>query len=86
MRVFQFTENKLNYLILANVGSKKKFFSIVYDVKIAVCLKSLSFQQIFSRNDKKALYCFIFVFSLKGGTYLEAASLAFISEFVDKNA
>ena len=68
------------------MSAVRKFFFLVYDVKIAPCLKSLSFQQIFSPRKKRYIVSFLFLFSLKGGTYLEAASLAFISDFVDKNA
>ena len=85
MRAFRLNENKPIYLVLANVDERKTFF--LYEVTIAACLKSLSFQQIFSPKEKKAIYCFTFVsfFYLKRGN-LEAASLACITDFVDKIA
>ena len=60
VRVFRLTANKPIYLVLANDLSKKNFF--LYYVTIAACLKSLSFQQIFSTKDKKAFYCFIYLY------------------------
>ena len=51
MRVIRLTENKLIYLVLATVGSKKNFF--LYEVTLAAWLKSFSFQQIFPPRQKK---------------------------------
>ena len=64
-------------------GVRKTFFSL--KVTIAACLKCLSFQQVFSPKEKKSalLYHFCFFLYLKGGN-LEGASLACISNFVDK--
>ena len=64
MRAFRLTgtEKKLIYLVLANVTNVHNchiYHSL--NVIMAACLKSLSFQQIFSLNEKKALYCFIFL-------------------------
>ena len=59
MRAFQLTEDKLIYFALENIDGKKKFF--FYEITIAACLKSFSFQQIFLPKEKKTLYCFIFV-------------------------
>ena len=46
-------------MIVKNFFLYKTFF--LFKVKIAACLKSLSFQQIFSPKEKKALHCFTFV-------------------------
>ena len=81
MRVLRLNEKKTIYLVSANVDRFKKVF-FLYEVAIAARLKSLSFQQKFLPNEKKALYCFTLVFFyLKGGN-LESASLACISDFV----
>ena len=66
-------------------GGRKSFF-VVYDVTIAACCESLSFQQIFSPKEKKCyIVSLFFLFYLKKGNLI-AASLACIGDFVDKNA
>ena len=62
-------------------GVIKSFF-LAYDVTIAACLKSLSFQQIFLPKQKKPLYCFTFFFFYPKGGNFEAASLACISDLL----
>ena len=65
MRVFRFTENEPIYVILANVGGKKKFF--LYDVTIAACIAmpeiSLNLTDIFTKREKSGVlfhFCFCF--------------------------
>ena len=66
MREFRLTEKKTIYLVLADVLSEKKFF-LVYDVTIAACFESLSFQQIFSSKEKKrCIVSFLFLFLFEG--------------------
>ena len=69
--VFRLTENKTICLVLANVGTKKKFF-LVYDYTIAARLKSLShFHRYFHQKKKSAiLFHFSFFSYLKGGNLL----------------
>ena len=60
MRAFQLTEDKLIYFALENIDGKKKFS--FYEITIAACLKSLSFQQIFLPKEKKKRYIVLLLF------------------------
>ena len=62
-------------------GIRKSFF--FYKVTIAACLKSLSFQQIFSPKKMRCIVFFCFFCYLKGGN--KAASIACTRDFVDKD-
>ena len=68
---FRLTENKPIYLVLANVGSKKNFFSL--EVTIAACLKSLShFNGDFHQKRKKRyIVLFLFLFLSEGRQVLK---------------
>ena len=61
---------------------RKNFF--LYDVTIAACLKNLSHFNRYFRQKRKKPDIVSPLFYLKGGN-LKAASLACISNFVDKN-
>ena len=74
MRVFRLTENKLIYLVLANVGSKKNSF--LYEVTLAAWLKSLISTDIFPNTEKSAiLFYFNFFFYLEVPHYRVVAIL-----------
>ena len=66
--------NRLAYLVLANVGSKKNFFPRGYNCGMPQIF--LISMEILTKREKR-LYCLIFVsfFYLKKGNF-EAASLA----------
>ena len=88
MRVFRLTEKKSLYLVLRNVGSKKKVFFSLRCHNCGIPQISLISTDIFTKREKSAiLFHFCFFFYLKGSN-LEAASLACtpISNFIDKNA
>ena len=87
MWVFQLIKNKPIYLVLANIDSKKNFFSLrLRGHNCDISQISLISTDIFTKKEKTAiLFYFCFFFYLKRDN-LEAVSLACINNFVNKNA
>ena len=74
MRLFRLTENKLFYIVLANVESKKNFF-LYESSQLRHASNLFHFIRYFPKRVKSAiLFYYCFFFYLKGGN-LEAALL-----------
>ena len=53
------TENKLIYLVLANVENKKKFF-LIYEITITACLDLFHLNKDFDQKRKKRYIVLLF--------------------------